>query len=159
MCETLSPSRSRTPMIAQPELQVFRKLVIDELEQPRARFDQRHLHAHRRQHAGVFNPDHPAADDDDRLGQLAEQKQLVAVDDFAGGKGDVARPGGLGADGDEDVLAANLDQVGAALPRVVAPRVMRSVLASTNDAVPNSIVTPLRLIWLRIMSTSVRTTC
>ena len=46
-----------------------------------AAFDQRHLDAQRRHHAGILDADDAAADDDHRLGQLLELQQRVGGED------------------------------------------------------------------------------
>ncbi len=99
--------------VAEAELERLGEFVVNELEQPRARLDERDVNPHGRQHAGVFRADHPAADDDHALGQLGEVDQFIGVDDGVGRERHVRRARRRGADGDEDVVGLHLMRVRA----------------------------------------------
>ncbi len=90
--------------VAQMVAEGLDDLAVSELEQAVALFNERNAHAEDGEHAGVFDADHAASDDDEGAGQLRDVKNLVAVDDGAAVHGDVRRAGGFGADGDDDVI-------------------------------------------------------
>ena len=76
--------------------------AVGELEQAIAFFDERDADAEDGEHAGVFDADDAAADDDERARQRFQAEDLVAVDDGAAVDGHLGRAGRLGADGDDD---------------------------------------------------------
>ena len=78
--------------------------AVGEFEQAVAFFNERDAHAENGEHAGVFDADDAAADHDERAGQFGQVEDLVAVDDGAAVDGHLGRGGGLGADGDDDVV-------------------------------------------------------
>ena len=100
--------------VAEAELEIFGQFVIDEFQEPGAALDEGDAHADGGQHAGVFGADDAAADDDHAARQLAEQEQVVAVDDFVGREGDFLGAGGHGSDGDEDIFGAHVEDLLAA---------------------------------------------
>ena len=67
--------------IAQVIAERLDNLLIGELEQPVALFDQRYAHAQHREHAGIFHADNAAAHHDQGLGQRLQAQNLIAVDD------------------------------------------------------------------------------
>jgi hypothetical protein len=78
--------------------------AIGEFEQAVALFDQCDADAEDGEHAGVFDTDDAAANDDERVGQVFEAEDLVAIDDGPAVDGDLGRGGRLGADGDDDAI-------------------------------------------------------
>ena len=125
-------------------------LVVDEFQQPRARFDQRDLHADRREHAGVFGADHSAADDDHARGQLGEREQFVAVD-HAAGRRTGRSPAGPARCRRRSGRARPRDFDRCHRPRCDAEGVRIDERWRRRRASS----TPLRSIWLRMTSTSV----
>ncbi len=102
--------------------------AVGELEQPRPLLDEHYADAERREHAGVFDADHAAADDDERLRQVRHLHHLVAQEDRAA----VDRHGGrlcrARARGDDERVAWQSSSP--------AELVTRMVWGSTNAAVP-----------------------
>ena len=101
--------------------QGFHDFRVDEIEQRRARFDQRDLDAHGDEHRGVFESDHAAADDDQLARDFVHQEKLVAGDDFLPVEGNIAGMGGARTASDQHVrrveqmsfrLALHLDRRG-----------------------------------------------
>ena len=90
--------------IAQVVAQRLDDLLVGELEQPRSPFDQRHAHAKRGEHAGVFDADHAAAHHDHGLRQVHQVEHQVGVDDAASVDRHLGRRGRLGAGRDHDAL-------------------------------------------------------
>ncbi len=89
--------------VAQVVAERLDDLLVRELQQPVALFNQRYAHAQHREHAGVFHADHAAAHHDQRLGQRLQAQNLVAVDDGLAVHRHFVRDGGLGAHGDDDL--------------------------------------------------------
>ena len=90
--------------VAQVIAERFDDLLIGEFEQARALFNERDANAERGEHGGVLDADDAAADHDEGLGERGQVEHLIAVDDVAAVDGHLGREGGLGADGDDDVL-------------------------------------------------------
>ena len=88
-------------------------LLVGKLQQLGPLFDQRDAHAERGEHAGVLDADDAAAHHDQRLGQVGQVENLIAVDDRAAVDGHLGGVGRLGAGGDDDVL--RLVRLGATL--------------------------------------------
>ena len=98
---------------AQPEDHAQRAGVVEqrvddfavaEFEQLRAAVDDRHLHAERGEHDGVFEADHAAADDDHRPRHVRQVEDFVGVEDRFAVERNVVGPGRAGAGGEQDVL-------------------------------------------------------
>ena len=93
-----------TRRVAQVVAERLDNFAVGEFEQAVALFNERDADAEDGEHAGVFDADHAAADDDQGAGQLRQVENLVAVDDGAAVDGNLGRGGGLGADGDDDAI-------------------------------------------------------
>ena len=78
--------------------------VVAEFEQLRAAVDDRHLHAERGEHDGVFQADHAAADDDHRARDAGQVEDFVGVEDRFAVERNVVGPRRPRAGGQQDVL-------------------------------------------------------
>ena len=67
----------RNPHTPHLILQRFGDLIVKKTQHLVPAFDERHLHPQGRQHAGVFDADHPPADHDHRLGNVIEFEQFI----------------------------------------------------------------------------------
>src|SRR5579859_2527756 len=88
--------------VAQVIAEGFDNLLVGELKQPVAFFDQRDADAEDGEHAGVFDADDAAADYDQGARQLGQVHDLVAVDDGAAVDRNAVGGGRLGAHGEND---------------------------------------------------------
>ncbi len=101
--------------LAQQEPQRDADVAVDERQQPVARVDERHPDAHRGEHRGVLDADHPAADDRHRLaGGVVEAEHAVGVDHPAVVEVDALGARRVGADRDHDLLGGDV-HLGAVL--------------------------------------------
>ncbi len=133
--------------VAQVIAERFDDFLVGEFEQLVALFNEGDADAEDGEHAGVFDADDAAADDDERVGAVGKVENLVAVDDGAAVDGDFGRGGGLGADGDDD--AVGFEVVSACGPST------RTWCGSTKRAMPWTTSMPLRESWASVTSTSV----
>jgi hypothetical protein len=78
--------------------------VVGEFEKPGTLFDNDDAHAERGEHAGVFDADDAAADNDHCFRNLGHGEDLIAVDDVATVDGHFGIGGGFCAGGDHNVL-------------------------------------------------------
>ncbi len=95
---------------AQPAHVVLKRLgdlAVEKPEDLAPAFDQRHLHAQRGHHAGVFGADDAAADHDHRLGKLLEPEERVGAEHGILVKRHALGPGGPRPGRDDEDLGAD----------------------------------------------------
>src|SRR5882757_1824566 len=90
--------------VAQVVAEGFHNFLVGKLQQLGPLFDQGDAHAERGEHAGVLHADDTAAYHDERLGQVRQFEDLIAVDDGTPVDGYPGRVCRLGAGGYDDVL-------------------------------------------------------
>jgi len=88
-------------------LQGLGDLRVEKPEDLVAAFHQGDLHAQGRQHAGIFDSDHPPADDNHGFGNVIELEQLIGSENGFIVEGHGIGPGGTGPGGDDDRVAAD----------------------------------------------------
>ena len=94
----------RDTAVAQVIAKRLNHFLVGKFEQARAFLDERDAHAERREHAGVLDANHAAANDDHGFGNFRHAEDLVAVYDGFVVERNERGDSGLGAGGEDDVV-------------------------------------------------------
>ena len=87
--------------------QRFHNFPVNKIEHHRPLLDERHLHSERRQHRGVFQADHSAANDDGFLRNFPVPHHLIGIQNVFSVELNFRIVRGARAARDHNVLAAN----------------------------------------------------